>query len=118
MDHNKIVIRFVLAAAIFFYIVCWLVDQPTKVWWYIGVAIPWLSLFVTIPITLIFKVKEEDSYFTWGCIYVVSTILYVAAMSFVSGSFLLQLPYLSACVSFIAYFALEFKTKINKEGES
>ena len=104
-------IKFLALAALFFYVLCWFTHQPTKLLWYIGMGLPWLSLIMSIPIAYLCKVKDNNYFNTSGYAYVIATIAYVVAVSMLSGSICHQLPHLAACVCFIAYFALEQQCK-------
>lgn len=106
---NKI--KFVAIAALFFYALCWFVDSPSKTVRYLGMALPWLSLFLSIPIAYLCKVKDDNYFSAWGYVYAVSTLIYIIVVSFMSGSIWQQLPHLAACVSFIAYFSLDHSSE-------
>lgn len=107
---NKTTIGIVLAALIF-YALCWFADAPTKSIRNLGIALPWLSLALSIPIGYVCKVKDGQYSTTWGYVYAAATIIYVIAVSLISGTLLPQLPHLAACVCFIAYFSLEAANK-------
>ena len=105
------VIKLLAFASLFFYILCWFTDQPTKELHYVGIVLPWLSLIVSIPVAYVCNVKDENYFEAWGYVYAVATIVYVVVVSLISGSILSQLPHLAACVTFIAYFSLEVANK-------
>lgn len=107
-------IKFLALAALFFYVLCWFTHQPTKLLWYIGIGLPWLSLILSIPIAYICKVKDNNYFSASGYVYAIATTAYVVAVSLLSGSIYHQLPHLAACVCFIAYFALEQQCKREK----
>lgn len=100
-------IKFLAFASVFFYILCWFTDQPTKELHYVGIGLPWLSLILSILIGYLCKVKDGHYFTSWGYVYAVATVVYVVGVSVMSGSVLPQLPHLAACVTFIAYFSLE-----------
>lgn len=97
--------------ALFFYALCWFVDSPSKTIHYIGIALPWLSLALSIPIAFLCKVKDDNYFSAWGYVYAVATVLYVVIVSVMSGSIWYQLPHLAACICFIAYFTIEHQKK-------
>jgi peptidoglycan/LPS O-acetylase OafA/YrhL len=101
--------RFIGLAAIYFYVLCWFVEQPEKWIWYIGVGLPWLSLIATIIIYFLFRpnVKDEDKF--WGTVYVVMCIVYITATSIMTGDVMHQTPYLACCASLISLYALAHK---------
>lgn len=99
--------------AVIFYIISIFADAPTKTIQGIGAMLPWLSLFLSIPLSYFLHVKEGDYFKTWGCVYAITTLLYIVVVSIMSGSVLHQLPHLGACVCFIAYFSLEHRAKKN-----
>ena len=105
------VIRFIGITSVLFYILCWFTDQPTKELHYVGIALPWLSLILSILIGFACKIKNNQYFASWGYVYAIATFIYVVAVSFMSGSILPQLPHLAACVTFIAYFSLEASNK-------
>ena len=104
-------VKCIAITALFFYALCWFTDAPTKTIHNLGVALPWLSLVLSIPIGYVCKVKDGQYFATWGYVYATATIVYVVAVSFMSGSIWQQLPHLAACVCFIAYFSLEAAQK-------
>jgi len=105
------VIKFTGIASVLFYILCWFTDQPTKTLHYIGIALPWLSLALSVPVAYLCKVRSAEYFSVWGYVYAITTVIYVVIVSVMSGSLLPQLPHLAACVCFIAYFALEAANK-------
>lgn len=102
---------FLVFFAIFFYTLCWFVETPTKSIHNLGIALPWLSLALSVPIGYVCKVKDGQYFAVWGYVYAAATIIYVIAVSLISGTLLPQLPHLAACVCFIAYFSLEAANK-------
>lgn len=100
-------VRFVAIAAVFFYVLCWFADAPTKIIHYIGIALPWLSMVLSIPLAFFFKVRDDNYFSTWGYVYVIATAVYFVVVSLMSGTSWHQLPHLAACTCFIAYFSLE-----------
>ena len=102
--------------AVIFYALCWFADQPTKSIWYLGIALPWLSLILSIPVGFLCKVRDDKYFYLWGCLYAAATVIYVVAVSLMTGSIWQQLSYLAACSCFIAYFSLEAANK-KKEGK-
>ena len=107
----KNVIKLLAIASVLFYILCWFVDQPKMVLHNLGIALPWLSLILSIPIAYLCKAKDNNYFSVWGYVYAVFTVIYVVVVSIMSGSIWQQLPHLAACVCFIAYFSLEHQTK-------
>lgn len=105
------VIKLLAFASVFFYILCWFTDQPTRELHYVGIGLPWLSLFAAIPVGYLCKVKDGHYFETWGYVYAVATVIYVVVVSLISGYLLPQLPHLAACVAFITYFSLETANK-------
>lgn len=84
--------------ALLFYILCWLLPQPTKTICGIGISLPWLSLFAAIPITILGNVEEKDNWKIWCYIYTLATLLYVIVVSILGGKLLHLLPHLGCCV--------------------
>ncbi len=107
------ILNFVAVVAVILYTLCWFTHQPTSTLYWLGIFLPWLSLFLSIPISYVCKVKEGEYFKTWGWVYAISTLLYITVVSMMSGSVLHQLPHLGACVCFIAYFSLEHRAKNN-----
>ena len=101
--------RFFWITALFFYILCWLTDQPTKVIWGIGISLPWYSLFVGLPILFIGNVDEKDNWKIWCYTYAVSTLLYIVIVYAIGGQLLQLLPHLLCCASAVAYMVLNKK---------
>ena len=97
--------------AVIFYVLCWFTIQPTILLYYIGIALPWLSLLISIPIAYLCKVRDDGYFLTWGYVYAAVTLIYVIAASLMAGSLWQQLPYAAACSSIISYFALEAANK-------
>ena len=83
------------------YIFCWLTDQPTKALWYIGVALPWLSVFAAIPISILTDIEEKDNWKIWCYLYALATLLYIIVVPSVGGRILNVLPHLGCCISAI-----------------
>ena len=110
----KIATRFVGATAILFYALCLFVNKPVGWLWGWGASLPWLSLIVSIPLHIFIK-GEDNTYTIWGSVYVVMTVVYVAAAYVITGSFLNQIPYLASCMGFIAYMAMEFQGKVDRK---
>ena len=104
-------IKFLALAALFFYVLCWFTHQPTKLLWYIGIGLPWLSLILSIAVHFFVTSDKDHTGTYWAYTYVIATIAYVVAVSLLSGSIYHQLPHLAACVCFIAYFAFEQQSK-------
>lgn len=100
-------VRFVAIAAVFFYVLCWFADAPTKIIHYIGIVLPWLSMVLSIPIAYFCKVRDDNYFSAWGYVYVIATAVYFVVVSLVSGSIWHQLPHLAACICFIASYTLE-----------
>lgn len=104
-------IKFLALAALFFYVLCWFTHQPTKLLWYIGIGLPWLSLILSIAVHFFVTSDKDHTGTYWAYTYAIATTAYVVAVSMLSGSIYHQLPHLAACVCFIAYFALEQQSK-------
>lgn len=104
-------IKFLALNALFFYVLCWFSDAPTKSIHDIGVALPWFSLILSIPIAYICKVRDDNYFTAWGYVYAITTVIYVVVVSLMSGSIWHQLPHLAACICFIVYFTLEHQNK-------
>ncbi len=98
-------IKLLGAAALFFYFLCWFVDQPTKNIWYAGIALPWLSVIVCVPFMFIFE--NDDNNRVWKYCYSVTTVFYVLFVCFKTMDFLSQIPYVACCICLISY--VEFK---------
>lgn len=103
--------KLVGTVAVLFYILCWFTDQPTKILYYIGIAMPWLSLILSISVGIMCKVRDDKYFCLWGCLYAAATVIYVVVASLMAGSVWQQQSYLAACACFIAYFSLEYKQK-------
>ena len=101
----------VISALLLFYILCWLTDQPTKLLWWLGVALPWLSLFATIPILFLTDTKESNNGKIWAYIYALFTIIYYFVVSNISGFWGQNTTYIASCVTFILYFYFENQQK-------
>lgn len=80
------------------YSICWLTPQPTKTVWGIGISLPWLSLFATIPITLLGHIEEKDNWKMWCYVYALATLLYIIVVPMLGGKFLHLLPHLGCCI--------------------
>lgn len=102
-------IKFLAFSALLFYVLCWFSDQQNKTLWYLGIALPWLSLILSIPIHLFVKSKEDNTGTYWAYTYITITIIYVVVLALMTGSIWHQVPHLATCVTFLAYFALERK---------
>lgn len=98
---NMLVSTVVLAC----YILCWLADQPTKALWYIGVALPWLSVFAAIPVSIFTDIKEKDNWKIWAYIYALGTLLYIIVVPYIGGRILNVMPHLGCCVFAITAIA-------------
>ena len=99
----------VISALLLFYILCWLTDQPTKLLWWLGVALPWLSIFLAIPITILDHIEEKDNWKIWCYIYAVATLFYIVVVQAIGGLFLQILPHLLCCAFGVAYLVLNKK---------
>lgn len=95
------VTKFLSVTALFFYVLCWFAHQDSKVVWYIGIALPWLSLIASIPINILRKSHEDNSGVHWAYTYVVMTVAYFVVVSVMEGSVWHQVPHLAACTCFI-----------------
>ena len=95
--------------ALLFYILCWLTDQSTKLLWWLGVALPWLSIFLSIPISVFGHIDEKDNWRIWCYVYAVATLLYIGIVQAIGGLFLHLLPHILCCASAIAYLVLNKK---------
>lgn len=67
--------------AVIFYILCWFADQPTRTLYYIGIALPWLSLILSIPTGILCKVRDDKYFYLWGCLYAAATVIYAVTVS-------------------------------------
>ena len=85
-------------AVLLMYILTWLTPQPTKTIWGIGISLPWLSLFVAIPITLLGHVEEKDNWKIWCYVYALATLLYIIVVPMLGGKLVNLLPHLGCCV--------------------
>ncbi len=111
--YKKVIIQSIGISSIFFYAVCWFVDQPTHTIWYIGIGLPWLSLLISILLS--FAMNKDLS---WAYCYFVSTLFFVCFASIIKSELLSQIPYLAACVCVIAYVFISNiveKYRINKD---
>ena len=107
----KIAIKFLALLSIFFYVLCWFTNQPTKLLWYIGISLPWLSLIVCIPLSILQKSEEDNVGVYWSYLYAVMTAGYIVILTLVGNTIYYQLPHLATCICFISYFTLEHKVK-------
>lgn len=107
--------KFLSIAALFFYVLCWFTHQDSKVVWYIGIGLPWLSLIASIPINILRKSHEDKSGVHWAYTYVVMTVAYFLVISIMEGSVWHQLTHIAACVCFISCFELESYEKKEEE---
>ena len=98
MNRNKFIIISVGIAALFFYALCWFSDQPTDYLWYIGIALPWLSLIIGILIS--FALDKEVA---WVYSYLLSSLIFTAYVSYIHMNIISQSPYLATSICFIAY---------------
>lgn len=89
----------VLIIVLFCYLLCWLTDQPTKALWYIGVALPWLSVFAAIPISFLTDIEEKDNWKIWCYLYALATLLYIIVVLMFGGKPLHLLPHLGCCIT-------------------
>lgn len=103
----KGLIKFFAFSALLFYVLCWFSDQQSKTLWYLGIALPWLSFILSIPIHLIVKSEKDNTGTYWIYTYITITIIYVVVLTLMAGNIWNQVPHLATCVAFIAYFALE-----------
>lgn len=108
-------VKFLVFSALFFYALCWFIDQPTELLWYAGISLPWASLIIAVFPGILFN--KNDATTNWGYCYAASTIAFVIFASIKSMQFLQQVPYLASCVSFIACTALSNITTKNQENE-
>lgn len=102
-------IKVLVISALLFYVLCWLTDQPTKLLWWLGVALPWLSIFLAIPITVLGHIEEKDNWKIWCYVYIVTTLIYIVVVQAIGGLFLQILPHLLCCASGVAYMVLNKK---------
>lgn len=106
--------RFVGLAAFYFYVLCWFVEQPYQWLKYIGISLPWLSLFLSLPLGFIWK----NGIISWGISYAVWTLFYVVVTIMYSGNVIVQTPYLACCVCFIAsVYISKNESKLNETTE-
>ena len=96
--------QFQLVVVMLLYVLCWLTDQPTKTLWWIGVALPWLSIFAAIPVSILGHIEEKDNWKIWAYIYGLSTLLYIIVVLALGGRILHVLPHLGCCI--IAIWAI------------
>lgn len=89
---------FLLSVVIGFYLLSWLIPQPTKMIWGIGISLPWLSLFAAIPITLLGHIEEKDNWKIWCYIYALATLLYIIVVPMLGGNLVNLLPHLGCCI--------------------
>ena len=94
--HKKIIIP-----ALVLYILTWFMPQPTKTLWYIGVALPWLSVFAAIPISFLTDIEEKDNWKIWCYLYALATLLYIIVVLTFGGKPLHLLPHLGCCITSI-----------------
>ena len=107
----KLIIKILAIVSLFLYALCWFTNQPTPTLHYIGIALPWLSLFISIPVSYLCKVNDKKHFAVYGYTYAISTFLYFIVLYVISGSVWHQLPHLAACICFIGYFTIEHQTK-------
>lgn len=90
--------------ALLFYAVSWTVNEYGEAAWYIGVGLPWLSLFVAIITRFVsdFVFHIDFSKYGWGYFYAFSAIVYVVVMSVYARTIIPFIPHLAACVSFLS----------------
>ena len=90
--------KVLITLVVFFYAICWITDQPTKTIWWLGVVLPWLSVFASIPVTIIGHIEEKDNWRIWCYVYAVATLLYIIVVLPMSGSILNLIPHLGCCI--------------------
>ena len=90
--------KIISISAFIFYLLSWLMPQPTKMIWGIGISLPWLSLFAAIPITILGHVEEKDNWKIWCYVYALATLLYIIVVSILGGNLLHLLPHLGCCI--------------------
>lgn len=106
--------KYIIYCLIFiFYLLTWLMPQPTKTIWGIGISLPWLSLFAAIPITLLGHIEEKDNWKIWCYIYALATLLYIIVVPMLGGKFLHLLPHLGCCIFAILAVAI-FTRKVGR----
>lgn len=126
LKKRKIFIWFFTGLALFFYAVSWSVTQYGDMIWYIGIGLPWLSLFVGVALdficSLMFNSDIFEKKYGAGYLYSGCTVLYVITSSLIAKSLYPFIPHLSACACFIAvvyidglYKELEDRRKKIKE---
>lgn len=105
MFNNKIS-RYIFIAAAFFYFVSWfsINDKTLQI---TGMSLPWISVFVSIPVALIMKgsntdvdMKTENR--AMGYVYAVATIAFSIAVLIMTHSFIPTIPHLACCACVIA----------------
>lgn len=106
LKKRKIFIWFFTGLALFFYAVSWSVTQYGHTIWYIGIGLPWLSLFVGVALdficSLMFNSDIFEKKYGAGYLYSGCTVLYVIVSSLIAKSLYPFIPHLSACACFIA----------------
>ena len=114
---------FFVGLALFFYAVSWSVNEYGKTAWYIGIGLPWLSLFSRILISLLcdfmFKIDSAFDKIGWGYSYAFCSIIYVIVMSIIAKTVFPFIPHLAACACFIAEAYIEklYATSDKREKE-
>lgn len=101
------IIKFLSFSALFFYVLCWFSDQQSKTLWYLGIALPWLSLIMSIFIYLFVKSEKDNTGTYWAYTYITITIIYVVVLAIISGNIWHQVPHIAACTTFIASVCFE-----------
>ena len=101
--------KVVVLTTLLLYALCWLTDQPTKILWWLGVALPWLSILLAIPITILGHIEEKDNWRIWCYVYIVATLIYIVVVQAIGGLFFQLLPHLLCCASGVAYMVLNKK---------
>lgn len=93
-------------SAVLFWLLCWITPEADKLIKGLGVSLPWLSIFVSIPFMIFLdpESKREASIVTYS--YVVCTVLYVIIVSVLRMNYINQVPHLACCVSVISAGAL------------
>lgn len=96
-------------AAVAFYILCWLNGEENNIIWYLGIALPWLSLIVSVPVMFIAGTKNHKEGKVMAITYALFTAAYVLTVSFMRHSIVSQLPHAACCVCLIVYFVVSRK---------